>query len=80
MSKSNLTETEQGIGSEVAHFVYRAPKKNHDAMEQLPKHFAEIMRRYGALLLIFQLNSNEQLTLQIRKLDIHALSQAYEEI
>jgi hypothetical protein len=49
-------------------------------MEQLPKHFAEIMRKYVALLLIFQLNSNEQLTLQIRKLDIHALSQAYEEI
>jgi hypothetical protein len=47
MSKSNLTETEQGIGSEVAHFVYRAPKKNHDAMEQLTKHFAEIMRKYG---------------------------------
>lgn len=80
MSKSNLTETEQGIGSEVAHFVYRVPKKNHDAMENLTKHFAEIMRKYGALHLIFQLHSNEQLTLQIRKFDIHALSQAYEEI
>ena len=67
-----MTETEQGIGSEVAHFVYRAPKKNHDAMEQLTKHFAEIMRKYGALLLIFQLNSNEQLKLQMRRLDIQA--------
>lgn len=42
MSKSNLTEIEQGIGSEVDHFVYRVPKKNHDAMVQLNKQFAEI--------------------------------------
>jgi uncharacterized protein YbaA (DUF1428 family) len=57
MSKSNLTEIEQGIGSEVDHFVYRVPKKNHDAMVQLNKQFAEIMRKYGAPHLIFQLNN-----------------------
>jgi uncharacterized protein YbaA (DUF1428 family) len=59
MSKSNLTEIKQGIGSEVDHFVYRVPKKNHDAMVQLNKQFAEIMRKYGAPHLIFQLNNAE---------------------
>jgi uncharacterized protein YbaA (DUF1428 family) len=59
MSKSNVTEIEQGIGSEVAHFVYRVPKKNHEAMMQLNKQFADIMRKYGAPHLIFQLNNTE---------------------
>jgi uncharacterized protein YbaA (DUF1428 family) len=59
MGKSNLTEIEQGIGSEVDHFDYRVPKKNHEAMVQLTKQFAEIMRNYGAPHLIFQLNTTE---------------------
>ena len=59
MSKSNLTEIEQGIGSEVDHFVYRVPKKNHDSMVRLNKQFAEIMKKYGAPHLIFQLNNTE---------------------
>jgi uncharacterized protein YbaA (DUF1428 family) len=59
MSKLNTTEIEQGIGNEVAHFVYRVPKKNHDAMMQLNKQFADKMRKYGAPHLIFQLNNTE---------------------
>jgi uncharacterized protein YbaA (DUF1428 family) len=61
MSKSNTntTEIEQEIGSEVDHFVYRVPKKNHDTMMQLNKKFADIMRNYGAAHLIFQLNNTE---------------------
>ncbi len=59
MSKSNTTEVEQEIGSEVAHFVYRVPKENHEAMVQLNKQFAEIMRKYGAVHLVFQLNNTE---------------------
>jgi uncharacterized protein YbaA (DUF1428 family) len=59
MSKSNITEIEQGIGSEVAHFVYRVPKKNHEAMIQLNKQFADIMRKYSAPHLIFQLTNTE---------------------
>jgi uncharacterized protein YbaA (DUF1428 family) len=59
MSKSNITEIEQGIGSEVDHFVYRVPKKNHEAMIHLNKQFADIMRKYGAPHLIFQLNNTE---------------------
>jgi uncharacterized protein YbaA (DUF1428 family) len=60
MSKPSITEIEQGIGSEVAHFVYRVPKKNHEAMMQLNKQFADTMRKYGALHLISQLNNTEE--------------------
>ena len=60
MSKPSITEIEQGIGSEVAHFVYRVPKKNHEAMMQLNKQFADIMRKYSAPHLIFQLNNNTE--------------------
>jgi uncharacterized protein YbaA (DUF1428 family) len=64
MSKSNITEIEQGIGSEVAHFVYRVPKKNHESMMQLNKQFADIMRKYGAPHLIFQLNNNTEASME----------------
>ena len=41
MSKFAITEIEQGIGSEADHFVYRVPKKKHDAMVQLNKQFGD---------------------------------------
>jgi uncharacterized protein YbaA (DUF1428 family) len=59
MSESHTTEIEQRIGSEIAHFVYRVPKKNHEAMMQLNKQFVNIMRKYGTTHLVFQLNSTE---------------------
>ena len=59
MNESNATEIEKGIGSEVAQFVYRVPKKNHDAMMQLNKQFVDTMRKYRAAHLIFQLNNTE---------------------
>jgi uncharacterized protein YbaA (DUF1428 family) len=59
MSKFAVTEIEQGIGSEADHFVYRVPKKNHDAMMQLDKQFGDIMRNYGVAHLVFQLNNTE---------------------
>ena len=59
MSESDLTGIEQRIGSEVDHFVYRVPKKNHGSMVRLNKQFAEIMKKYGAPHLIFQLNNTE---------------------
>jgi hypothetical protein len=55
----NATEIEKGIGSEVAQFVYRVPKKNHDTMMQLNKQFVDIMRKYVAAHLIFQLTNTE---------------------
>ena len=59
MNESIATEIEQGIGSEVAHFVYRVPKKNHDAMMQLVKQAANMTRKHGAAHLVFQLNNTE---------------------
>lgn len=59
MSNANVTEIEQRIGSEVSHFVYRVPKKNHDAMVVLNRQFVETMRKYGATHLIFQLNNTD---------------------
>jgi uncharacterized protein YbaA (DUF1428 family) len=59
MSKFATTEIEQGIGSEADHFVYRVPKKNHDAMMQLNKQFGDIIKNYGVVHLVFQLNNTE---------------------
>src|SRR5918994_5543795 len=60
MSDSNTTEIEQGISSEVDHFVVLAPKKNHDAMMQLGKQFSDILKKYGGPnTLYFQLNNTE---------------------
>ncbi|MGH9975873.1 MAG: DUF1428 family protein, partial [Nitrososphaeraceae archaeon] len=59
MSNRNVTEMEQEIGSEAAHFLYRVPKKNHDAMMQLNKRFVDVMRKHGATHLILQLNNTE---------------------
>jgi uncharacterized protein YbaA (DUF1428 family) len=59
MNESNATEIEKGIGSEVAQFVYRVPKKNHDAMMKLCKQAADMTRKCGAAHLVFQLNNTE---------------------
>jgi uncharacterized protein YbaA (DUF1428 family) len=59
MSKSNAIEIEQGIGSEIDHFIYRVPKKNHDSVVQLSKEFSEIIRNYGVVHLVFQLKNTE---------------------
>ena len=59
MSKPTITEIEQGIGSEVSRFVYRVPYKNHDSIGQLSKEFGYIIRNYGVVHLVFQLNNTE---------------------
>jgi len=59
MSTANVTEIEQRIGSEISHFIYRVPKKNHDVMVALNRQFSETMRKHGAIHLIFQLNNTE---------------------
>ena len=60
MNESNITEIVQGISGEVDHFVYRVPKKNHDAMMQLDKKFGDIItKEFGVAHLVFQLNSTE---------------------
>ncbi|HEY9387658.1 MAG TPA: DUF1428 family protein [Nitrososphaeraceae archaeon] len=60
MSKSNVREMEQEIGSQVQLFVWRIPKKNHDAMVKLQKQFNDILVKHGVLRVeIFQLTNND---------------------
>jgi uncharacterized protein YbaA (DUF1428 family) len=58
MSNSKVTETEQEIGSQVQLFVWRIPKKNHEAMVKLQKQFNDILIKHGVLRVeIFQLTN-----------------------
>lgn len=49
MNTSNLIEKEEESGTLVQVFIYRAPKKKHDAMVQLNKHCTEFFRKHGIL-------------------------------
>jgi uncharacterized protein YbaA (DUF1428 family) len=60
MSKPNVTEMEQEIGSQVQLFIWRVPKKNHDAMVKLQKQFNDILIKHGVLRMeIFQLTNTD---------------------
>ena len=64
MGKSSETEMEhkREVGSIVQQFLYRLPKKNHEAMIQLEKQFAGAFRRNGGLgYEVFQLNGTENM-------------------
>ena len=64
MSKSNVTELEEEneLGSIVQQFIYRLPKKNHEAMVQLEKQFIQIFRNHdGMRFEVFQLSSTENM-------------------
>ena len=51
MDKSNETEIneEKEIRSPVHLFVYRIPKKNHDAMVQMGKQANDLFKKHGVL-------------------------------
>jgi uncharacterized protein YbaA (DUF1428 family) len=60
MSESNITEIVQQNIREIDQFVYRVPKKNHDAMLKLDKEFSDIItKEFGVAHLVFQLSSTE---------------------
>ena len=64
MSKSSEMEIEhkEEIGNVVQQFIYRVPKKNHEAMVQLEKQFVDIFRKHGGLHYeVFQLSSTENM-------------------
>ena len=64
MSKSSEMEIEhkEEIGNVVQQFIYRVPKKNHEAMVQLEKQFVDIFRKHGGLRYeVFQLTSTEDM-------------------
>jgi uncharacterized protein YbaA (DUF1428 family) len=55
MSKSNSTDA-----SLVTHFIYKIPKKNHDAMLQLCKQSNEIFMQHGVTRYdVFRLNNTD---------------------
>lgn len=52
MSKSNIVEREQKkkeIGSHAQIFIYRVPKKNHDAIVQLNKQIKDSLPNHGPI-------------------------------
>jgi uncharacterized protein YbaA (DUF1428 family) len=55
-----MTELKQEIGSHIQLFVWRIPKKNHDAMVKLQKQFNDILIKHGDLHIeIFQLTNTD---------------------
>jgi uncharacterized protein YbaA (DUF1428 family) len=60
MNKSDATEEEKEIGSQIQLIVGRVPKKNHDAALQIYKQSSDLFRRYGLLRSeLFQLNNTK---------------------
>ncbi|MGH9965358.1 MAG: DUF1428 family protein [Nitrososphaeraceae archaeon] len=57
MSKTNVSQAEE-IGGQIAHNVYRLPKKNHDAMVKICKEFYPFFKKYGGLRLEFFILDN----------------------
>jgi uncharacterized protein YbaA (DUF1428 family) len=57
MSKRTTAESKQRIGSQVGHFVYRVPRKNHDGMMRLNEPFGKIIKNYRVAHLVFLLNN-----------------------
>ena len=49
MNTPSIIEKEEVSGNLVQLFIYRAPKKNHDAMVQLNKQCIEFFRKHGIL-------------------------------
>jgi hypothetical protein len=47
MGKSNGAEIELGIGGHVQLYIYRLPKKNHDAMVWLNNRYSDVYRNTG---------------------------------
>jgi len=63
MNKSNILEMDNEVdGGHTRLFIYRIPKKNHDAMVRLNKQFTDTLGKEGPLYIeFFCLNSNESL-------------------
>ena len=60
MNKSDATEEENEIESQIQLIVGRVPKKNHDAALQIYKQSSDLFRRYGLLRSeLFQLNNTK---------------------
>lgn len=60
MKNSDVMQLEKDIGTQVQLFIWRVPKKNHEAMVKLQKQFNELLIKHGVLRMeIFQLTNTE---------------------
>jgi uncharacterized protein YbaA (DUF1428 family) len=60
MSKSGYPKNEGARGGYVQQFIYRLPKKNHEAMMKIQKQFNDIFRKHGVQNReVFQLGDTE---------------------
>lgn len=59
MSNSNTIEIEKEVGDQGRLYVYRVPKKNHDAMLQISRQFIDMFRKHVCHARSFQLDSTE---------------------
>ena len=62
MSNSNASEKEEEIGNHVVLFIYRLPKKNHEALVQLGKQANEMFKKVGVIRSeVFQLSNTQDM-------------------
>jgi uncharacterized protein YbaA (DUF1428 family) len=62
MSNLDNSTNQKDSRGQVAIFLYRAPKKNHDALVKINKHSHDFFMKYGVLKFeVFNLNSRENM-------------------
>jgi hypothetical protein len=62
MNSSNINENSNQSGSQVAIFLYRSPKKNHDSLVKVNKHSHDFFMKHGVLKFeVFNLNTRENM-------------------
>jgi uncharacterized protein YbaA (DUF1428 family) len=59
MNKTESTTEIETTGSYVQLYIYRVPKKNHDAMVQLDKQIMPWFNKHGGSMEFFQLSNSE---------------------
>jgi hypothetical protein len=58
--QSDVTRSEGETGNQVTLAIYRVPKKNHDAMVNVQRRLADMLRKHGMLRSeLFQVSSTE---------------------
>jgi uncharacterized protein YbaA (DUF1428 family) len=62
MSNSNASEKEEDTGNHVVLFIYRLPKKNHEALVQLGQQANEMFKKVGVIRSeVFQLSNTQDM-------------------
>jgi uncharacterized protein YbaA (DUF1428 family) len=62
MNNPNVNETSNKSASQVAIFIYRAPKENHDALVKVNKHSLDFFMKHGVLRFeVYNLNAREDM-------------------